>query len=153
MDTPQPIVVFESSDYAETDLDQPTNYSLKYQDSEPTRDTELTVQKNIAETPNFVETLDLVDRPTNYSLKYRESGGVVEEVKGGEVVVVSSHYAETDLDQPTDYSLRYAEDDSEKPQTYCTEGTPYNFSTATSLSDLRTPDANKVCPQLKQIFL
>lgn len=54
-------------------------------------------------------------------------------------------YAETDLDQPTDYSLRYAEDDTEKPQTYCTEGTPYNFSTATSLSDLRSPDAaNKV---------
>lgn len=54
-------------------------------------------------------------------------------------------YAETDLDEPTDYSLRYAEDDTEKPQTYCTEGTPYNFSTATSLSDLRSPDAaNKV---------
>lgn len=54
-------------------------------------------------------------------------------------------YAETDLDQPTDYSLRYAEEDTEKPQTYCTEGTPYNFSTATSLSDLRSPDAaNKV---------
>lgn len=63
-------------------------------------------------------------------------------------------YAETDLDQPTDYSLQYAEDDSDSEsenlksefvqdtvKTYCTEGTPYqtpfNFSTATSMSDLR----------------
>uniref|UniRef100_A0A1B6D309 Adenomatous polyposis coli protein n=1 Tax=Clastoptera arizonana TaxID=38151 RepID=A0A1B6D309_9HEMI len=138
IESSQPIVVYENADYAETDLDQPTDYSLKYQDNEHTRDIKT---KNIVETPDFVENLDLVDQPTNYSLKYRESGGLVED--GKEVVVMSSHYAETDLDQPTDYSLRYAEDDSEKPQTYCTEGTPYNFSTATSLSDLRTPDANK----------
>lgn len=70
-------------------------------------------------------------------------------------------YAETDLDQPTDYSLRYAEDDTDEEEkqgaeyfpvngqedtikTYCTEGTPYetpfNFSTATSMSDLRVED-------------
>ncbi|XP_045465745.1 adenomatous polyposis coli homolog isoform X2 [Harmonia axyridis] len=72
-----------------------------------------------------------------------------------------SMYAETDLDQPTDYSLRYAENDSDSDsevcnnkekaattefvgdtvKTYCTEGTPYetpfNFSTSTSMSDLR----------------
>ncbi|XP_043275085.1 adenomatous polyposis coli homolog [Venturia canescens] len=67
-------------------------------------------------------------------------------------------YAETDLDQPTDYSLRYAEDDTDDEEkqsdayfngneqedtvkTYCTEGTPYetpfNVSSATSMSDLR----------------
>lgn len=69
-------------------------------------------------------------------------------------------YAETDLDQPTNFSLRYGEDDSESEEmcnkiakaegsdfvqdtvkTYCTEDTPYetpfNFSTATSMSDLR----------------
>lgn len=71
-------------------------------------------------------------------------------------------YTETDLDQPTDYSLQFAEDDSDSDcdkiktepgefsedtvKTYCTEGTPYetpfNFSTATSMSDLRV-DANK----------
>lgn len=72
-------------------------------------------------------------------------------------------YAETDLDQPTDYSLQYAEDDSDSDcekvsksvggefvqdtiKTYCTEGTPYetpfNFSTATSMSDLRI-DSNE----------
>ncbi|XP_046593776.1 adenomatous polyposis coli protein isoform X3 [Neodiprion lecontei] len=75
-------------------------------------------------------------------------------------------YAETDLDQPTDYSLRYAEDDTDEEEkqnsgyfaeneqafvpedtikTYCTEGTPYetpfNFSTATSMSDLRVDDS------------
>lgn len=65
-----------------------------------------------------------------------------------------SVYAETDLDEPTDYSLQYAEDDSDSEdenlknefvqdtvKTYCTEGTPYqtpfNFSTANSMSDLR----------------
>lgn len=80
-------------------------------------------------------------------------------------------YAETDLDQPTDYSLRYAEDDTDDDEkqspeyfpgsvqedtvkTYCTEGTPYetpfNFSTATSMSDLRLEDAKEsVDPQKK----
>ncbi|KAK3907501.1 Adenomatous polyposis coli protein [Frankliniella fusca] len=74
--------------------------------------------------------------------------------KGG--AAVYGDYAETDLDQPTDYSLQYGEEDDlsdfEAPEIpisihedtvkmYCTEGTPYetpyNFSTATSLSDLR----------------
>ncbi|XP_020281440.1 adenomatous polyposis coli protein-like isoform X2 [Pseudomyrmex gracilis] len=75
-----------------------------------------------------------------------------------------SDYAETDLDQPTDYSLRYAEDDTDEEEkqnteyfpgseqedtvkTYCTEGTPYetpfNFSTATSMSDLRVEDVKE----------
>lgn len=88
-------------------------------------------------------------------------------------------YAETDLDQPTDYSLRYAEDDTDEDEkqnsgyfaeneqafvpedtvkTYCTEGTPYetpfNFSTATSMSDLRVddpkePDNPKKSPLIK----
>lgn len=78
-------------------------------------------------------------------------------------------YVETDLDQPTDYSLRYAEDDTDEEEeeeeekenpeyfprneqedtvkTYCTEGTPYqtpfNFSTATSMSDLRVEDVKE----------
>ncbi|KAF7998583.1 hypothetical protein HCN44_010991 [Aphidius gifuensis] len=81
-------------------------------------------------------------------------------------------YAETDLDQPTDYSLRYAEDDTdddEKPstqyftpteqedtvKTYCTEGTPYetpfNFSNATSMSDLRL-DETKDSESSKKIM-
>ncbi|XP_019697613.1 adenomatous polyposis coli homolog isoform X2 [Harpegnathos saltator] len=77
---------------------------------------------------------------------------------------VDLFYAETDLDQPTDYSLRYAEDDTDDDEkqsteyfpggeqedtvkTYCTEGTPYetpfNFSTATSMSDLRVEDTKE----------
>lgn len=72
------------------------------------------------------------------------------------------NYAETDLDQLTNYSLRYAESNLEDEEqqnsdyftsreeefahedsikTYCTEGTPYetplNFSRATSASDLQ----------------
>lgn len=77
---------------------------------------------------------------------------------------VDLYYAETDLDQPTDYSLRYAEDDTDDEEkqsteyfpgseqedtikTYYTEGTPYetpfNFSTATSMSDLRVEDTKE----------
>lgn len=80
-------------------------------------------------------------------------------------------YAETDLDnpdQPTNFSLRYAEGEVEEEfvnksgenayyrgasihddsvKTYCTEGTPYqtplNFSTATSMSDLRETSVSK----------
>ncbi|XP_063992460.1 adenomatous polyposis coli protein-like isoform X2 [Diachasmimorpha longicaudata] len=70
------------------------------------------------------------------------------------------NYAETDLDQPTNYSLRYAERNSDEDEkqssgyfagseqdiedtikTYCTEGTPYgtslNSSRAASHSDLQ----------------
>ncbi|XP_076625570.1 uncharacterized protein LOC143343969 isoform X2 [Colletes latitarsis] len=77
-------------------------------------------------------------------------------------------YAETDLDQPTDYSLRYAErsmDDEDKQhshyfvtseqelihedtvKTYCTEGTPHgislNSSRAASASDLQEDNRQK----------
>lgn len=75
-------------------------------------------------------------------------------------------YAETDLDQPTNYSLRYGEDDSDLEscdkisnntrnefvqdtvRTYCTEGTPYEtpfFSNATSMSDLRMENGTEKC--------
>ncbi|XP_058807102.1 adenomatous polyposis coli homolog isoform X2 [Phymastichus coffea] len=86
-------------------------------------------------------------------------------------------YAETDLDQPTDYSLRYAEEDTDEeekednPQFYCTrgqedttktyytEGTPYetpcNFSASTSISDLLSLEDNKEAPEVtyKRQFL
>ncbi|XP_003425655.1 adenomatous polyposis coli protein isoform X1 [Nasonia vitripennis] len=84
-------------------------------------------------------------------------------------------YAETDLDQPTDYSLRYAEEDTdeeetEDPRFYCTseqedtvksyytEGTPYqtpcNFSNATSMSDLLSlEDCNKEEATYRRQFL
>ncbi|XP_052133591.1 adenomatous polyposis coli protein isoform X3 [Frankliniella occidentalis] len=80
--------------------------------------------------------------------------------KGGPAVY--GDYAETDLDQPTDYSLQYGEEDDlsdfEAPEIpisihedtvkmYFTEGTPYetpfNHSTSTSLSDLRIEPAVK----------
>ncbi|XP_033362797.1 uncharacterized protein LOC117240889 isoform X6 [Bombus vosnesenskii] len=85
-----------------------------------------------------------------------------------------SDYAETDLDQPTDYSLRYAErslEDEGKPhshyfpsndqelihedtvKTYCTEGTPHgtslNSSRAASASDLQ--EDNRQRSLLKKI--
>ncbi|KAF5270445.1 hypothetical protein FQR65_LT05634 [Abscondita terminalis] len=105
----------------------------------------------------------------NYSeLSYEEeptSFGSQSKVMGEESFGI---YAETDLDQPTDYSLRYAEDDLESDEicdkivksegtefiqdtvkTYCTEDTPYdtpfNYSTSTSMTDLRktTVDVDK----------
>ncbi|XP_049821338.1 adenomatous polyposis coli homolog [Aethina tumida] len=118
--------------------------------------------------------IDASDQPIDYSQKYSETNVIKAEPDETEPDDEDSFiynnksksdeesfgiYAETDLDQPTDYSLRYAEDDSDSDQckkspkdvptafihdtvkTYCTEDTPYetpfNFSTATSMSDLR----------------
>ncbi|CAH0552603.1 unnamed protein product [Brassicogethes aeneus] len=133
------------------------------------------------------------DQPIDYSVKYSETKPPAGE--GNKVIVKAekddsfynkpksddesfSIYAETDLDQPTDYSLRYAEDDSDSDicnksskaefvqdtvKTYCTEDTPYetpfNFSTATSMSDLRLEDktvidndkSTKILPKSKEI--
>ncbi|XP_057666921.1 adenomatous polyposis coli homolog isoform X2 [Diorhabda carinulata] len=101
----------------------------------------------------YDDEIDVSDQPIDYSKKYSET-----KVANTDNQDTSSQeknfgmYAETDLDQPTDYSLRYAEDDSDEEitknedtlKTYCTEDTPYetpfNFSTATSMSDLRIDD-------------
>lgn len=121
---------------------------------------------------------DVNDQPVDYSKKYIERNAMpqnqrlTDEAQASHVskkefnerdnkVDLFGDYAETDLDQPTDYSLRYAEDDTDEEEkqnneyfpgseqedtikTYCTEGTPYetpfNFSTATSMSDLRVED-------------
>ncbi|XP_018575110.1 adenomatous polyposis coli protein isoform X2 [Anoplophora glabripennis] len=122
----------------------------------------------------YEDEIDVSDQPIDYSQKYSETklpsnhAGNTSSGKDRDGFSYNksktekesfSIYAETDLDQPTDYSLRYAEDDSDsdicnkitkdEPQeyvqdtvkTYCTEDTPYetpfNFSTATSMSDLR----------------
>lgn len=109
--------------------------------------------------------IDSSEQPVDFSKKYCETKQI--KPNFSKVQVVKSYhnsftmYAETDLDQPTDYSLRYAEDDSDSEQcnkitktetgefqdtikTYCTEDTPYetpfNFSTSTSISDLRIDD-------------
>lgn len=57
---------------------------------------------------------------------------------------VTNGYAETSLDEATNYSLLCEDDDNgekaltgDTTQTYCTEGTPYNFSNAASYTDLR----------------
>lgn len=113
-------------------------------------------------------------QPIDYSTRYSKKNSETENVRSPKTECSDSNsegnvfgdYAETDLDQPTDYSLRYAEDDTDEDEkqnsgyfaeseqafvpedtvkTYCTEGTPYetpfNFSTATSMSDLRVDDA------------
>lgn len=103
---------------------------------------------------DYDEEVDLGDQPIDYSVKYTEK----EEKRRPKASEENNFgiYTETDLDQPTDYSLRYGENDDDTSsesdiicnkisqdtvKTYCTEGTPYetpfNFSNATSLSDLR----------------
>ncbi|XP_034234963.1 adenomatous polyposis coli protein-like isoform X3 [Thrips palmi] len=108
------------------------------------------------------------DKPIDFARRYASEAEPVPEAEpraakaesknGNKETVVYGDYAETDLDQPTDYSLQYGEEDDELSDSfeaqeipisihedsvkmYCTEGTPYetpyNFSTATSLSDLR----------------
>lgn len=125
---------------------------------------------------------DVNDQPIDYSKKYTERNAPPqnhlaepatqqprraskkEYSERDSKVDLFGDYAETDLDQPTDYSLRYAEDDTDEEEkqgaeyfpvsgqedtvkTYCTEGTPYetpfNFSTATSMSDLRVEDVKE----------
>ncbi|XP_059490549.1 adenomatous polyposis coli protein-like isoform X3 [Neocloeon triangulifer] len=104
---------------------------------------------------NYVYEEDEDYQPVNYSLQYAEKNVDVARRFAGRNY---GTYAETDLDnpdQPTNYSLRYGEEEEEeeKPspgayyqhsaahedsvKTYYTEGTPLNFSTATSISDLR----------------
>lgn len=123
---------------------------------------------------------DVNDQPIDFSKKYveRNATSAIEprperrskkEYVQRSKVNLFGDYAETDIDQPTNYSLRYAEDDTdedEKPdeeyfaeqedtvQTYCTEGTPYQtplaFSTSTSMSDLREPKDAKRAKEVKQ---
>lgn len=128
--------------YDEDINDQPVDYSKKYTERNAPQ------QNHLAEPDT--------QRPRRASKKeYSERDSKVN---------LFGDYAETDLDQPTDYSLRYAEDDTDEEEkqgaeyfpvsgqedtvkTYCTEGTPYetpfNFSTATSMSDLRVEDVKE----------
>lgn len=125
--------------------DQPVDYSKKY------------VERNAPPQTHLVAEGSRTSRAAPSKKELRDSK-------------VDLFYAETDLDQPTDYSLRYAEDDTDDEgkqgaeyfpggeqedtvKTYCTEGTPYetpfNFSTATSMSDLRVEDAKESEPLKK----
>lgn len=135
---------------------------------------------------------DVNDQPVDYSRKYMERNAPTQnqclaDASGSQAgshtakeefdecedkVDLFGDYAETDLDQPTDYSLRYAEDDTDEEEkqnteyfpgseqedtvkTYCTEGTPYetpfNFSTATSMSDLRVEDVKEQHVLVKKV--
>ncbi|XP_048520625.1 adenomatous polyposis coli protein isoform X4 [Dendroctonus ponderosae] len=124
---------FSGRSYEDDTPEQPIDYSRKY--------SETTVGKKI--NPSGASS-DL--RQTDNSRIYANQ----------KEVNFTIGYTETDLDQPTDYSLRYADDDSysdicgkitkqefvqDTVKTYCTEGTPYEspfvFSNATSMSDLR----------------
>lgn len=124
--------------YDEDVNDQPIDYSKKY------------VERNAAPPQNRLADESQTSRRRVPKKEFDERDSKVD---------LFSDYAETDLDQPTDYSLRYgAEGDTDEEEkqsaeyfpgseqedtikTYCTEGTPYetpfNFSTATSMSDLR----------------
>lgn len=116
--------------------EQPVNYSLKFVEPK-TEEKQESCKNNLDR--NYPGPFD---NPATTSTK-----------NNLKMNVVYGDYAETDLDQPTDYSLKYAdeeEDDKDEyyestvphissedsTKTYCTEGTPYNFSTATSMSDL-----------------
>ncbi|XP_039291012.1 adenomatous polyposis coli protein [Nilaparvata lugens] len=140
---------------AEEDVDMPTDYSLKYHEGGDNKareelddryqkqaDYNLMVRYRSCKSPEGVSAEAELDQPTDYSLKYRESGGHEGEKRNcvdnrHEIIENSGHYAETDLDEALDY---YTED---KVQTYCTEGTPYAFSNATSMSDLRVSENNE----------
>ncbi|XP_044757861.1 adenomatous polyposis coli protein-like [Coccinella septempunctata] len=152
--------------------------SLPYMNSTKPRNAHscIPVRNNYAD--NYEDELETSETPFDFSCRYAETktcnNGQKNEHSNSNYKGKKSKnnngnfsiYAETDLDQPTDYSLRYAEnnpesdvevcDNEEKTattefvgdsvKTYCTEGTPYetpfNFSTSTSMSDLRIGDKN-----------
>ncbi|PSN58422.1 hypothetical protein C0J52_02807 [Blattella germanica] len=174
--------------------EQPVDYSLKYvEDNTPTRESDAanTPEKDQSKPPEAVQdrssSLEFSNPGTNNGIRGKQNQndlgrgypfrhpGNIHVSKNMKMNVVYGDYAETDLDQPTDYSLKYAEDeetefeknhqlssrerertdrnyyDGSDPihedtlKTYCTEGTPYetpyNFSTATSMSDLHCEPA------------
>lgn len=135
--------------YEDETTEQPVDYSKKYNE-----------RKTVIEN-HSIEHCSRTDRPCKKEFGERDSK-----------VDLFGDYAETDLDQPTDYSLRYAEDDTDDDEkqsaeyfpgsiqedtvkTYCTEGTPYetpfNFSTATSMSDLRLEDTKESVDSQKKL--
>ncbi|XP_053982611.1 adenomatous polyposis coli protein-like [Hylaeus volcanicus] len=135
--------------YEEEATEQPVDYIKKY------------VERKTVAQSHPIEGSPRADRSCKKEFGERDSK-----------VDLFGDYAETDLDQPTDYSLRYAEDDTDDDEkqspeyfsgsvqedtvkTYCTEGTPYetpfNFSTATSMSDLRLEDAKEPIDSQKKL--
>jgi adenomatosis polyposis coli protein len=141
--------------YDEDASDQPVDYSKEY------------IERN-ASAQNRLD--DGVSRRTTAARISKKSFDA--EHDADKVDPLFGDYAETDLDQPTDYSLRYAEDDTDEEEkqnaeyfhgseqedtikTYCTEGTPYetpfNFSTATSMSDLRLEDGKENVYLMKKL--
>lgn len=141
--------------------DQPIDYSQKYSETKASHDT---ICENAEEGFSFPSTSaskvkdNINNYPINTLLMNIDLNVHNDKISSTvESNVAFGDYQETDLDQPTDYSLRYAEDQSELESSpseapvpsihedtikhFCTEGTPYetpiNFSTATSMSDLR----------------
>ncbi|KAB7508149.1 Adenomatous polyposis coli protein [Armadillidium nasatum] len=86
---------------------------------------------------------DEEEQPTNFSLKYSEDKDELavssQDPRRQKTKVVNGK--EQILSEESQfYEARSIHDDSIR--TFCTEGTPYNFSTSTSLSDLREIDRN-----------
>nr|CAD7591479.1 unnamed protein product [Timema genevievae] len=192
----------------ENNQDQPVDYSLKYveddpnalvnQSSEPsnageTDSVEVKVEKSQTLNDSVLVTSDYHDSSVQARSTQNQNdlGRGFGNFRNGcntrlntaasknmKMNVVYGDYAETDLDQPTDYSLKYAEEVDESEfdkngeeegheerrffegsdplhedtlKTYCTEGTPYetpyNFSTATSMSDLH---CDSTFPQVEE---
>ncbi|XP_066257958.1 adenomatous polyposis coli homolog isoform X2 [Euwallacea similis] len=121
---------FSNHAYNDDTPEQPIDYSRKYSESSGTKPRNIPLEMSKSDERKYSDKKETDDFDIGYT--------------------------ETDLDQPTDYSLRYAEDDSDSEicskitkqefvqdtvKTYCTEGTPYEtpfvFSNATSMSDLR----------------
>ncbi|XP_077289058.1 uncharacterized protein LOC143913256 [Arctopsyche grandis] len=159
--------------------DQPIDYSQKYSETKSSHNTICeNTEENFSLSNNFqnLKEEDSVSEHSINSLLINLDLNVHNDKIPTKInpSVSFGDYQETDLDQPTDYSLRYAEDQSEVGSNlseaqvpsvhedtikhFCTEGTPYetpiNFSTATSMSDLRAigsaqPLCDKSFPKTK----
>ncbi|XP_050541152.1 uncharacterized protein LOC126905474 isoform X2 [Daktulosphaira vitifoliae] len=111
-------------------------FSKKIEDSQSTYQSDEIIDKHISsEITNSIESSNLSHNGTHQINK---------EINLNEKEKKTTDFTETSFDEATNYSLLCEDDDTgekaltgDTTQTYCTEGTPYNFSNAASYSDLR----------------
>ncbi|GAB6032124.1 hypothetical protein CHUAL_010487 [Chamberlinius hualienensis] len=129
--------MIEKLDLCEGDNEQPVNYSLKY-----TEESELINKSNSENSRNkvgeediyshYAETdLDDPDQLTNYSLRYTEDTDTTDHFTPPGPKDEKPYFGSEE------YQAKGPSCHDDTVRIYCTEDTPLNFSSATSMTDLR----------------
>lgn len=138
----------ERSEYQETNLDQITDYSIRYAENQYDSEEEEEVQKPVNVQINSDDTTQCYnteDTPHAVLSGATSTSDLRKEVLKESVVV----------DKKLDDDVELCQSPAEKTVNYCVEGTPGNFSRSDSFSDLEEgklnleSDSPKALPQLK----